>query len=67
MPSPTPIEPGVKDYHKALQLYRIMKTAERRMNDASIGGTKRKKAEHRCKEYRNILLARGYCISTPPK
>ena len=64
---PQQITPEMADYHKALQMYRTMETARKRMNDASIGGTKRKKALHKFKEYHGRLTARNYCTVTPPK
>ncbi len=61
------ITPELPDYNKALQMFRMMETARKRMNDASIGGTKRKKAAHKFKEYHGRLVARNYCTVTPPK
>lgn len=60
------IAPGTADYHSSLQMYRIMKIAQRRMNDSKIGGTKRKKAEQKFREYRNALHGRDYCTETEP-
>lgn len=61
------ISPEMADYNKAVQMYRTMETARRRMNDASIGGSKRKKAQSKFKEYHARLAARDYCTTTPPK
>lgn len=63
---PRQIAPGTADYNSSLQIYRVMKTAERRMNDPTIGGTKRKKAASKFKEFRNVLLGRDYCTTTEP-
>ncbi len=60
------IAPGTADYNSSLQMFRVMKTAERRMNDPTIGGSKRKKAAQRFKEFRKVLIARDYCVTTEP-
>ena len=61
------IVPGMADYNRALQMFRTMETARRRMTDASIGGSKRKKALSKFKEYHARLSARDYCTTTAPK
>jgi hypothetical protein len=61
------INPEMADYNRALQMFRTMETARKRMNDASIGGSKRKKALQKFKEYHGRLTARNYCTVTPPK
>ncbi len=64
---PKQISPEMADYNKAVQMFRTMETARRRMNDASIGGSKRKKAQSKFKEYHARLTARDYCTTTAPK
>jgi len=64
---PRQIAPGTADYRSSLQMFRIMKIAQRRMNDPQIGGSKRKKAESKFREYRNALHGRDYCTFTEPK
>lgn len=63
---PKPIQPGSADYHDSVQKYRLMKKCERTMNRQGICKTQRKKAIHKFLEYRNILLARDYCVKTEP-
>ncbi len=44
-----------------------MKKCERTMNRPGICKTQRIKAIHKFHEYRNILLARDYCLQTKPQ
>ncbi len=64
---PKPIQPGTVDYHDSVQKFRLMKKFERTMNRQGICKTQRTKAIHKFREYRNILLARDYCLKTEPK
>lgn len=59
---PQPIKRGTAEAQK----YHIMKRCERAMNRPGICKAQRVKAIHKYQEYRNVLLARGFCLSTEP-
>lgn len=64
---PKPITRDAADYHEAAQKFHLMKRCERTMNRAGICKTQRIKAIHKFQEYRNILVARDYCLKTKPQ
>lgn len=64
---PQPIKRGVADYNNAVQKFHLMKRFERTMNRPGICKTQRLKAIQKYREYRNILLARDYCVDTTPE
>ncbi len=64
---PQQIKRGSADYHDSVQKFHIMKRCERTMNRPGICKSQRVKAIHKYQEYRNILLARDYCVKTQPE
>ena len=63
---PKQIKPGMADYHDSVQKFNLMQKCQRTMNRPGICKTQRLKAIHKFQEYRNILLARDYCVTTTP-
>jgi hypothetical protein len=63
---PTPISPDKKDYYNSKNKFHQLKTAEAKMNNPQIGGTKRAEAARKVKRLTKKIQARGYCTLCEP-